>query len=212
MGRCPAVALIDISPPIHPAIGVWPGDVPYRMDKSMDIESGSHLDLGSMHTTFHVGAHTDAHRHYLRGGADAASMPLEPYYGPCQVIAVRARKGKRFGFGDLQEPVDAERVLLKTGTFDDHEEWNTDFAAPEAALIDALHGMGVQLVGFDTPSTDLFDSKDVPAHKRLAATGMVNLEGLRLDHVAPGHYTLVAFPLPLVGADASPVRAVLVDE
>ncbi len=202
--------LIDISPPIHPGIRVWPGDVPFQSAKSLDINDGEHLDLGSMHTTYHVGAHTDAHRHYEKGAADAASMPLEPYYGPCQVIEVRAKRGERYGLMDLASKITSTRVLLKTGTFDGHEAWNTDFAAPEPELIDALASRGVVLVGFDTPSTDLFESKDLAAHKRLAATNMVNLEGLVLDDVAPGTYTLIALPLPLVDADASPVRAVLV--
>ena len=35
------------------------------------------------------------------------------------------------------------------------------------------------------------------------------LEGLVLDHVAPGWYELIALPLPIVGGDASPVRAIL---
>jgi arylformamidase len=35
------------------------------------------------------------------------------------------------------------------------------------------------------------------------------LEGLVLDHVPPGTYELVALPLKIAGADASPVRAIL---
>jgi arylformamidase len=73
-----------------------------------------------------------------------------------------------------------------------------------------LADQGVVLIGFDTPSTDLYASKGLPAHQRLAARDMVNLEGLILSHVQPGHYTLIALPLRLAGADASPVRAVLV--
>jgi arylformamidase len=37
------------------------------------------------------------------------------------------------------------------------------------------------------------------------------LEGLVLAAVPPGLYELIALPLPLVGFDASPVRAVLRD-
>ncbi len=40
---------------------------------------------------------------------------------------------------------------------------------------------------------------------------MANLEGVVLSHVTPGEYTLIALPLPLADADASPVRAVLVN-
>ena len=36
------------------------------------------------------------------------------------------------------------------------------------------------------------------------------LEGVVLNHVDPGQYNLIALPLALVDADASPVRAVLI--
>lgn len=204
-----SVRLIDISPLVSPAISVWPGDVPYRSEKALRIADGANLDLGSMHTTYHVGAHTDAPQHYAAGGADMASVPLDAYYGPCQVLDVAARRGKRFGTSDLRGDVTEPRVLLRTGTFPDPTDWNTDFAAPEPELIDHLAALGVRLVGFDTPSTDLFDSKELPAHQRLGVHGMANLEGLVLSHVSPGAYTLCALPLRLADADASPVRAVL---
>lgn len=202
--------VIDISPLVSERLAVWPDDVPYRMKKSSTLERG-HIDLGSMHTTFHVGAHADAQMHYAKGGPDAASMPLVHYHGPCQVIEVNARRGERFGLGDLVEVPTAPRILFKTGTFPDPYTWNEDFAAPAPDLIDALAAKGVLLVGFDTPSTDLFGSKGLESHKRLFANGMSNLEGLVLDHVEPGHYTLIALPLRLEGADASPVRAVLIE-
>ena len=202
--------IIDISPPLNPRIAVWPGDVPYTMEKASDIRKGAHIDIGSMHTTFHVGAHTDAHLHYDEKGPDAAHMPLSHYYGPCQVIETSAPRGSRILSGNLHSQVTSPRVLLKTGTFPDPRKWNEDFAAPDPSLIDNLADQGVVLIGLDTPSTDLFASKGLEAHKRLFARGMANLEGLVLKDVVPGHYTLIALPLRLEGADASPVRAVLV--
>ncbi len=202
--------LIDISPPISPRIQNWPGDVPYTSRKSARLRDGDGIDLGDFHSSYHVGAHTDAPQHYHREGRDASQLPLDAYTGPCQVIEVRAKRGKRFGLADLRQEPSAPRVLFKTGTFPDPTDWNTDFAAPEPELIDALGKKGVVLVGFDAPSTDLFDSKGLPSHQMLFRHGMMNLEGLVLDHVAPGHYTLIALPLRLVDADASPVRAVLV--
>ena len=203
--------VIDISPLVNAKIASWPGDVPYKMAKASHIDKDG-IDIGSMHTSFHVGAHTDAHRHYAKDGPDAATMPLDSYFGPCEVVDVRARRGKRFSMGDLNTTPTAPRVLFKTGTFPDPYSWNDDFAAPEPSLIDALAAKGVVLVGFDTPSTDLFASKGLEAHKRLFANGMVNLEGLVLKDVKAGPYTLMALPLRLEGADASPVRAVLVPD
>lgn len=204
------MTLLDISPLVSPRIGVWPDDVPYRSKKTARLADGDGIDLGDLHTTYHVGAHTDAPQHYRLGGRDAAKLPLDAYHGPCQVVEVRAKRGQRFGLADLVQAPTAPRVLFKTDTFPDPEHWNNDFAAPAPELIDHLGAKGVLLVGFDTPSTDLFESKGLPSHQMLFKHGMMNLEGLVLAHVKPGHYTLMALPLRLEDADASPVRAVLV--
>ena len=109
------------------------------------------------------------------------------------------------------DPVEScrPRVLVATGTFPDPNHFNEDFAALSPELIDHLHGQGVQLVGIDTPSVDLFESKELPAHRRVLRQKMAILEGLVLAEVPPGMYELIALPLKLVGFDASPVRAVL---
>ena len=101
------------------------------------------------------------------------------------------------------------RVLFVTGTFPDPENWNRDFAALSVELVDFLHERGVITVGIDTPSVDLFESKDLPAHKAILRCSMSILEGLVLKDVPEGTYELIALPLPLVGFDASPVRAIL---
>lgn len=203
--------ILDISPTISPDLAVWPGDVPYASQKALRIADGANLDLGSMQTTYHVGAHADAPSHYVEGGADAASMDLERFYGDCQVVDVDVDPGQRITPDDMGPDVAASRLLLKTGTFPDPTHWNEDFAALAPELVDHLGALGVRLVGIDTPSVDLMHDKQLLAHKRLAANGMVNLEGLVLDHVAPGRYTLAALPLKLHDADGSPVRAVLLD-
>lgn len=204
--------LIDISPTISAEIGVWPGDVPYTGKKTLQIADGANLDLGSMETTFHVGAHIDATNHFVAGGADAASMPLAHFYGPCQVIEVNVRRGQRIHSDDVREPIKAPRVLLKTGTFPDANAWNNDFAALSAELVEWLAEQKVRLVGIDTPSIDLFDDKELEAHQAIGRNQMANLEGIVLADVAPGDYTLIAMPLKLKDADASPVRAVLIQE
>ena len=103
----------------------------------------------------------------------------------------------------------APRVLFKTGTYPDPTIMNEDFAALSSELVDWLHERGVRLVGIDTPSVDLFLSKDLASHKAILKNDMAILEGLVLDDVPEGEYELIALPLKLVGFDASPVRAVL---
>ena len=56
------------------------------------------------------------------------------------------------------------------------------------------------------------DSKALESHQALFRHDLAVLEGLILDQVAPGLYSLVALPLALKDADASPVRAILLEK
>jgi len=201
--------LYDISPPISPRLAVWPGDTPPTRQVLLELSRGDSVTLSTLHATVHLGAHADAPGHYGARGADIASRALDPYLGPCEVIRVPVPRGARVTAAMLPRAVRAPRVLLATGTFPDSERFNEDFAALEPELVDRLHEAGVTLVGIDTPSVDLFASKDLSAHQRFLAHDMAVLEGLVLTNVPEGSYELIALPLPLVGFDASPVRAVL---
>jgi arylformamidase len=201
--------LIDISPPITAAIAVWPGDVTYQREVAYDMRDGAHMTLSAIRTTLHVGAHADAPNHYAKDGIGIGAQDLSPYYGPCQVIRVDVAAGQRIHPKDVQATITQPRVLLHTGSFPDPDTFNDDFVSLSPELVHWLDAQGVLLVGIDTPSVDPFSSKELESHKALAATQMANLEGLVLTHVEPGEYTLIALPLPLADADASPVRAAL---
>jgi arylformamidase len=201
--------LYDLSPPISPALAVWPGDSPASREVLQDLARGDSVTLSTLRATVHLGAHADAPSHY---GVNAPAMderPLELYLGECQVMRVPAERGSLITPGLLPAAVSAPRVLLATGTAPDLAVFNRDFAALAPELIDHLHQQGVRLVGVDTPSVDPSDSKTLPAHHRCLEHNMAILEGLRLAEVPEGRYELIALPLRLVGFDASPVRAVL---
>lgn len=203
--------LHDLTPRIDAGLAVWPGDRPFSRDILLAMDRGAHLDLSSIHTTVHLGAHADAPSHFGLGAPAIEALDLAPYLGPCQVMRVAVGRGERILPSHLTGPITAPRLLLHTGTFPDPRAWNEDFASLSPALIEHLQGQGVVLVGIDTPSVDPFASKALESHQALLRTGLRNLEGLVLDAVPEGRYTLIALPLPLVGADASPVRAVLVE-
>jgi arylformamidase len=124
---------------------------------------------------------------------------------------VEVGRGERIGPEHLRGPVRAPRVLFRTGTFPDPDVFDEDFAALSPELVEALADQGVVLVGLDTPSVDLCHDKVLLSHTAIARRDLAILEGVVLDHVEPGLYTLIALPLRIEGADASPVRAVLVE-
>lgn len=201
--------IFDISPPITDALQVWPGDTPPSREVLLDMSRGANLTLSTLRSTVHLGAHVDGPNHYGRDAPGIEARSLDDYLGPCQVIRVAVGRGRRIGVDDLPGPIVAERVLFATGTYPDPNRFNTDFAGLAPELIPHLRGRGVRLVGVDTPSVDLFDSKDLPAHLACLRHDMAILEGVVLSDVPDGRYELIALPLRLVGFDASPVRAIL---
>ena len=201
--------LYDITPPITPALKVWPGDTPPSREILCDIERGDNITLSTLHATVHLGAHADGPNHYGLGGSSIDRRSLDLYLGRCQVVRIAAERNTRVAPDALPEVIQAPRVLLATGTYPDPTVFSEDFAALSVELIDVLAEAGVQLIGVDTPSVDLFRSKDLPAHHRVLHHDMAILEGLVLTDVPEGLYELIALPLKLVGFDASPVRAVL---
>ena len=87
--------------------------------------------------------------------------------------------------------------------------WSSHFSAYAPESIDLLASLGVLLVGIDSQSVDPADSKQIHSHHGLLRHGLRVLENLVLDDVPAGDYELIALPLKLMTADASPVRAVL---
>jgi arylformamidase len=203
--------IYDISPLISERLAVWPADTPPRREVLLDMKLGDNITLSTLHATVHLGAHADAPSHYGKDAAAIERRSLDYYLGPCQVLRVAVPPGTRITSSMLPRSVEAPRVLVATGTFPDPHQFNTDFAAFSAELVDHLHKHGVVLIGIDTPSVDLFDSKDLPSHQMFLRHDMAILEGLVLKDVPEGLYELIALPLRLEGFDASPVRAILRD-
>jgi len=206
--------LWDISPPVDARSPVFPGDTEYRQVWGATIGPGCPVNVSAITLSPHTGAHADAPLHYEAGAAAIGALPLEPYLGPCRVIHA-------IGSGPLVQmrhlahalppaaaPLPA-RVLVRTYARAPLDQFDPDCAAFAPATVEALADLGVQLVGIDTASVDPADSKTLDSHQVLRRRGLRVLENLVLDDVPEGDYELIALPLRLASADASPVRAVL---
>lgn len=202
--------LWDISPPVAAASPVFPGDTPFQQHWTWQIGPDSPVNVSTLTLSPHTGAHADAPLHYDPHGAAIGAVPLDAYLGPCRVIHAIGRRA--LITPDLIAPqlVDTPpRVLVRTRFRAAVDEWDADFTALAPETIDLLAELGVKLVGIDTPSLDPAASKTLDSHQRVRAHGVAVLECLVLDEVPAGDYELIALPLKLTTADASPVRAVL---
>jgi len=203
--------LWDISPPVHDTAPVFPGDTPYRQRWAATLGPGCPVNVSEITLSPHVGAHADAPLHYDPEGAAIGELDLAPFLGPCRVIhAIDC--GPLVEWRHIAHAVDdalPARVLVRTYTRMPVERWDPQLAGYAPETIEALADRGVRLVGIDTASIDPADSKRLDSHQVIRRRGLRILENLVLDAVPEGDYELIALPLRLTQADASPVRAVL---
>jgi arylformamidase len=170
---------------------------------------GASVNVSELRMSAHTGTHADGPLHVADGALPIGLVPLEPYLGPARVYDVRQHPRIDDAVAELVLRMPSPQRALPHRLLDVGGRFPEVFPAitPSAArrLVDA----GVRLVGTDAPSVDPFDSKRLETHHILGAEGCAILENLLLRDVPEGEYELIALPLRLEEADASPVRAVL---
>jgi arylformamidase len=203
--------LWDISPPLHARSPVFPGDARYEQRWAATIAPGCPVNVSTITLSPHTGAHADAPLHYDEHGASVGDLDLAPYLGPCRVVHAIG-VAPLVQWHHIEHAINAQlppRVLVRTYERMPVDDWDGDLAAYAPQTIERLADRGVTLVGIDTASIDPAQSKSLDSHQVIRRRGLRVLENLVLDDVPEGDYELIALPLKLLTADASPVRAVL---
>ncbi len=205
--------LYDISQTLRPDLPVWPGDTNFGITPTWQMDENCPVLVSRLILSTHSGTHADAPSHYDAKGIDIAKTELVPYIGTCYVI--HATNGNEpVTLDEIETELTAldefpMRLLIRTFDRFPHENWPTDFRAIDTKLIQYLGDHGCLLIGTDTQSLDPEASKTMDAHNAIREASMAILEGLVLDDVPSGSYELIALPLKIQNADASPVRAIL---
>lgn len=209
MDLSPDSRWIDISRPLAPDTACWPGDVPYTFQLGWKMAEGASVNVGSITTSVHTATHCDAPYHFLREGMTVDQIPVEVFLGEAWVIDVRDCLTD-WSRALVNLPDQVPRVLFHTGGWPDTRVFPTSIPVIQSDVINWMKERCVRLAGFDLPSVDQLDSKDLPFHHALGQAGITIVEGLWLNDVPPGrrHY-LIATPLKLLGTDGAPLRALL---
>jgi len=205
-----ATKIWDISQRLGARTPLWPGEPDVVLSRSASLGPDCPVNIGALSFPLHAGTHADAPLHYSDDGVASADSSLDAYIGPCLVVDARA-SGARVEEDDCdwEALAGAKRVLFRTYERFPHDAWDESFTAIAPPVIARLREAGAVLIGTDTPSLDPQNSKTMDAHHEVLKGDMRILEGLVLDAVEPGAYELIALPLAIEGADASPVRAIL---
>ena len=189
--------IIDISRDLF-STGPYPGDPAPKRDIIRRIDMGDECNLSGFYACCHSATHMDAPLHFIEDGDPVEKISPGRCIGPCAVVEAQ---GLLTGADiDRMTPLPEKRILFKGD--------GRAFLTQSAAF--ALAQAGALLIGTDAQSVGAPED-EVSPHRELLGAGIPILEGLDLSAAGPGVYRLVALPLRLDGAEAAPVRAVLLE-
>lgn len=177
----------------------------------------------------HAFTHVDAPLHFLPGTRDIAKMPVDQWVGEAAVVDLtRVAANGEVTAEELERGAQHVRAgdiaLLRTDwprrvSVETEQFWR-DAPYTGASACHWLIRRGVRAVGYDYPPdycvrTMIFEPQkrlareDNTTHHLFFPAGIAVVEYLaNLDRIGASRCRFVALPLPVEGADGSPVRAV----
>jgi arylformamidase len=205
--------IYDISLTLGQQEAVYPGDPEFKQETVTSLADGGIAEVSEFSICAHCGTHLDLPAHFIKGTPRIESYPPGDFILPARVVKIDdkeavtlrelERKKIERGGAVLFKTTNSESGLVCSGSFSRRYVHLT----PDAARFCVARG--VKLVGLDYYSVDLYGDSSYPTHHVLLNGNVIILEGINLAEVREGDYTLIALPLKIKGAEASPVRAVL---
>lgn len=206
----------DISVPLGKEATTYPGDPSFMRNALGSLEEGDLFEVSVLAMSAHCGTHLDAPRHMFVDGKTIDQYSPEELIFTAWVLEINDKKfiemddlkGTAFQAGDalLFKTDNSVSGLSRKGIFEKEYVYLTEDAARFCA------DQELSLVGIDYISIDRYEGEDYPAHRILLGDNRLILEGISLDQVAPGQYTLLCLPLKITDGEAAPCRAVLIEE
>lgn len=204
--------LYDISMKVDQDIPVYKNNDKIRPKITVvsDYATGSNY-ASNISMNLHTGTHIDAPLHMIEGGATFETIDITKLVTDCTV----------FDFTGVQDRITSDDlktkdikpgsfILLKTrNSF--FEGFDDNFVFVDKTGAEYLKNLKITGVGIDSLGIER-SQPDHETHKLLLGEGIIILEGLRLADIKEGVYKLIALPLKMRGTEASPARAVLIEE
>jgi arylformamidase len=200
----------DISMPITHDMPVYKS----KEEKRPLLAAQSTFATGSSYESvitmnMHTGSHIDSKLHMIEGGATVESLDIKELLTKCRVLDL-SECTFSIGKEDLVDKniQSGSFILLKTKNSTD-DILEKDFIYLDRSGASYLAEMNIAGVGTDGLGIERNQS-DHKTHLVLMNKGIHILEGLRLADIIEGEYFLSALPILIPGAEASPIRAVLI--
>lgn len=211
------IKVVDLSQPISVETQVFPAyPKPITIKWARIDVHGFEAEV--IHMATHTSTHVDAPAHMLAGGAHVDQLPVERFILNAVAIDMSHKKPKELITADdlvsalARIRFDAGYALLIHTGFERKTRspsYLTEHPGLSGNAASQIAELRFTLVGVDTPNLDHPDNPAFPAHKTLFKNGVLVMENLRnLKKLIKKHFKLIALPLSISNATASPVRAI----
>ena len=209
--------IFDISIPVNPELPVWPGDPKIVLKRYKAISEGHASNNSKLECSVHSGTHVDAPSHFIEDGITVDQLPLDVLIGTAFVADFsKADTVTPDSLEMLELPVETTRLLIKTRNSalwsDPHHQFNPDFVAINPDAANWVVNRGIRLIGIDYLSIQRYKDPEPLTHRILLGAGVIIVEGLCLQKVHAGLYTLICLPIKLAGSEGAPARSILIEE
>lgn len=201
----------DISMAISEDIMVYK-DQQSKKPKIMQVatfENSSYYE-SAITMNLHTGTHIDAPLHMLEDGLTMACYPIEKFVSQAKVLDMTHLEDKisEKDFMD-KELKKGDFILLKTRNSYDLV-FNNNFIYLDASGAKYLSQLEIKGVGIDGLGIER-SQPNHETHRFLFEKEIIIVEGLDLKEITEGTYQLIVLPLKLVGVEAAPARAILLE-
>ncbi|MEK7193599.1 MAG: cyclase family protein [Patescibacteria group bacterium] len=203
--------IYDISRSIGKETPIYPGDPAFELNfvKKLSVQG---LNVSRMALGLHTATHCDAPSHHVKNGRTIEKIDLEKCLGWCRVVNMTNVKAE-IEIKDIKRirPKAGEIIIFRTkNSLAKTKRFDKTFVSLSEAAARFLVKSKIKAVGIDGPSIKKFRLRPDSIHPLLLRAGIPIYEGLQLAAVKPKNYFFVGLPLKIVGAEASPVRAILI--
>ncbi len=191
----------------------YPGDTPYSRHLIMNA-GDSFCNLSRLEMSCHSGTHLDVPFHFYSQGKTLDEFKVTDFIKHVQVIEITNPIEVAEGDVNWKSVKPGEGILFKTRNSREglvnSGEFVSDFVYLSPGAAKKVNECGASLVGIDYISIEKFGVEHFHSHLEVLGKDVIVLEAINLAKVPEGYYTLMCLPLKLNGADASPVRAILI--
>ena len=159
----------------------------------------------------HIGTHIEMPAHYKPDGWDGSTFPLERLAHEAVIVDISKKKpGEQIEVNDLSDVQEGDIVLLKTGG------GTVPFSEKAVELLISKKVSAIGTDGGVEITTIIREGKEVPLPTHtilLRENNIPIIEGLtNIDKLTKNRVFLLALPLKIKGLEASPIRAIAIEE